>query len=205
MSNGTSQELAFKLNAFYRDRYRRVMKMVSTMAVLCAILSAVLAWMAYDKQQPPYYAAMTTGEVVPMHALSEPVVTSPFIVAWSARTAQLVYNLNFSTYQQQLAVVQNRFTAEGWNKMMDALKSSGMIKTLTENKLIISAVVSGQPRIISQMIIDGRFTWRVQMKLLVTYTSASQTKQNQIVVTMNIQRVPTLDAANGIQIVSFET
>ncbi|OGT64346.1 MAG: hypothetical protein A3J38_09375 [Gammaproteobacteria bacterium RIFCSPHIGHO2_12_FULL_45_9] len=205
MANNTSQELAFKLNAFYRDRYRRVMKFVSVMAVICAVLACILSWMAYDKKQPPYYAAMTTGEVVPMHALSEPVVTSPFIVAWSARTVQLIYNLNFSIYQKQLAAVQNRFTEAGWEKMMSALKTSGLLKTLVGDKLIITAVVSGTPVILAQMITDGRFTWRVQMKVLVTYTSASQTKQNEFVVTMNIQRVPTLDAANGIQIVSFET
>ncbi len=50
--NNRSQELDFQLNAFYRDRYRQIMKWASALAVICAMLSAVLAWMAYDKKQP---------------------------------------------------------------------------------------------------------------------------------------------------------
>ena len=199
--NTQSQENEFQINGFYRDSYRRVMKWLLLMIVACAILSVILAWMVYDKKQPQYYAAMTTGEVVPMHALSEPVVTNDFIIQWSALAARRIYNLSFDTYQSQFDQLKDKFTPEGWEKMMGAMK--GMIAQLTGSRLVISSVVSGPPIIVSRLIINGRFTWRMQMKLLVTYTSASATSQRQIIVTMNIQRVPTLDAAQGIQIIDF--
>lgn len=198
-----SQDIAFELNNFYRDNYRRTMKVLAVMIVICAILSSVLVWMSFDKKQPLYYAAMTTGEVIPMHALSEPVVTSDFIIQWSSLTARLIYNLNFATYQQQLDQVKNRFTPNGWEKMMGALHSSGLIQQMLASKLIISSVVSGPPVILARLIIHGRFTWRVQMPMLVTYTSASESTQRKIMVTMNVQRVPTLDVPNGVQIVDF--
>lgn len=201
--NTESQDIVFQLNEFYRDNYRRTMKILAVMIVICAILASVLAWMTYDKKQPLYYAAMTTGEVVPMHALSEPVVTSDFIIRWSSLTARLIYNLNFATYQQQLNEVKNRFTSDGWEKMIGALNSSGLIQQMLGSKLIISSVVSGPPVILSRLIIHGRFTWRVQMPMLVTYTSASESSQRRILITMNIQRVPTLDVANGVQIIDF--
>lgn len=205
MRDTQSQENDFQLNHFYRDAYRRTIKWVSIMAIVCAILTTILVWMTYDPKQPPYYAAMTTGEVVRLHALSEPVVTSDFVVQWSALTTRLIYNLNFSTYTQQLAQVQDRFTPEGWDKMMAALKSSGLIDDVVNNKLIITSVVTGPPIILGRLIIHGRFTWRVQMKLLVTYTSASTATQRSMIVTMNVQRVPTLDAANGIQVIDFRS
>jgi len=203
MDNTQSQDNEFQLNHFYRDGYRRTMKWLSVMTVVCAILAAVLVWMTYDPKQPPYYAAVTTGEVVQLHALSEPVVTGEFVTQWSALTTRLVYNLSFATYQQQLAQVQDRFTTEGWDKMMAALKSSGLISDLVNNKLIITSVVTGPPIILGRLIIHGRYTWRVQMKLLVTYTSASAATQRSMVITMNVQRVPTLNAANGIQVIDF--
>jgi intracellular multiplication protein IcmL len=203
--NTQSQDNAIALNTFYRDNYRRTMKWVVVMAVICALLSAILLWDAFDPSQPDYYASVTTGEVVPMHAMSEPMLTSAFIVQWSALTARLIYNLNFATYQQQLNQVKDRFTAEGWQKMTTALASSGMIKSLVHNHLIISSVVSGSPLIVSQLVINGRYTWRVTMRLLVTYTSASETTQRQMVVTMNVQRVPTLDNPKNIQIIAFQT
>ena len=201
--NTESQDLLFQLNAFYRDSYRRTMSLLTIMIFICAVLAGILVWMSFDKNQPDYYAALTTGEVVPMHPLSEPVLTSDFITQWSALTARSIYNLNFSSYQQQLAAVEPRFTAEGWVKLMNALNSSGMIKQIVDSRLIISSVVSGPPVVISEMVLHGRFTWRVQMLVLVTYTSASEQTQRTIVVTMDVQRVPTLDASQGIQIVSF--
>lgn len=203
MDETESQEIAFQLNELYRDEYRSTMQWLTTMTVVCAILASILVWMSFDRKQPDYYAAMTTGEVIRMHALSEPVVTNAFIIQWSALTARSIYNLNFSSYQQQLAEIQDRFTPEGWAKMMGALKSSGIIDDLVGSRLIISSVVSGPPVVLSPLSLHGRYTWPVQMKLLVTYTSASQQVQRNIIVTMDVQRVPTLDASQGIQIINF--
>jgi intracellular multiplication protein IcmL len=203
--NTQSQENEFQLSNFYRDAYRRTMKWLSWSVIVCAVLTAVLVWMIYDPKQPLYYAAVTTGETVPLHSLSEPVVTEEYVAQWSAMTTRLIYNLSFDKYQQQLAQAQDRFTQVGWDKMNAALKSSGLISNIVNNKLIIDSVVTGQPIILGRMIIDGRYTWRVQMKLLVTFTSASDTTQRSLVVTMNVQRVPTLEAANSIQVIDFNS
>lgn len=199
--NTQSQDNEFEINHFYRDSYRHTMKWLSVMVLVCAVLSAILAWMVYSQKQPMYYAAVTTGEVVQMHAMSEPIVTNDFITQWAARTTGLIYNLNFATYRQQLNQAKDRFTPEGWVKLNSALQ--GLIGDLTANKLIISSVVSGVPIILGRMIIHGRYTWRVQLRLLVTFTSASEVRQRELLVTMNVQRVPTLDASQGIQVIDF--
>ena len=199
-----AQETAFEVNEFYRDNYRRVMKMLSFMVVVCAILSSVLAWISYDRKQPPYYASITTGEVIPMHSLSEPVVTTDFVLRWSELATRQVYNLDFATYQQQLAKVQPLFTPNGWEKLLMAFKSSGLLDELVGSRLVISSVVTGPPVILARSVMDGRFTWRIQMRLLITYTSASETRQSEAIVTMAVQRVSTLDAAQGIQIIDFD-
>lgn len=203
MSTGY-QELAFRKNELYRNNYRRMIKWVVRMLFLTVILAATLSWMTIRRPQPMYYAAVTNGQVLQMHSLSEPVITDKFIVSWSALTARRVFNLSFVNYQDNLNVVKDRFTPGGWEKMQDALNSSGLIQNMVNNKLIVSSVVSGSPVILARMVVNGRFTWRVQMQMLVKYTSASEQSQENLVVTMNIQRIPTLDSAQGIQINDFQ-
>lgn len=204
-TNTESQDLLFELNTFYRDNYRRTMNLLTFMIVICICLSCVLTWMSFDRAKPDYYAALTTGEIIPMHPLSAPVLTNNFITQWAGMTATSIFNLSFSDYQQQLASLHPHFTDAGWDKLTSALKSSGMIDEVVNNRLILSAVISAPPVVLSEVIINGRFTWRVQMLVLVTYTSPSQQTQRTYVVTMDVQRVPTLDVAQGIQIINFDT
>ncbi|MCX7121381.1 MAG: type IVB secretion system apparatus protein IcmL/DotI [Gammaproteobacteria bacterium] len=201
--NTQAQETALEVNEFYRDNYRLTMKWLTFMIVLCAILSAILAWISYDRKQPPYYAATITGVVTQMHSLSEPVVTSNFVMEWSALAARRIYNLNFSSYQDQLNQVKDKFTDEGWEKMTNAMQ--GLITQITGSHLVVTSVVSGPVIIPVRMILNGRFTWQAQMKLLVTYTSASEQRKRTLLVTMTIQRVPTLNAPQGIQIIDFSS
>ena len=203
MDNTTGQELAFRKNEFYRNAYRRTMKWLVFSSLIGACLALILAWMTYDRQQPAYYAAATTGEVLPLHSLSEPVITSVFIVQWSALTVQYIFNLSFDTYQQQLAAAKPSFTPDGWASMSRALQSSGLLKNLVTEKLIMSAVISGTPIIIARMIVHGRYTWRVQMPVLIKFRSASAETQRHFLITMNVQRMPTLDTSQGIQVVDF--
>lgn len=198
-----AQELEIQKNHFYRDKYRMMMKWLVILIVICAALSVVLMWMVFDRKQPDYYAAMTTGEVVSMHSLSEPVITNDFIVQWSALTTRQIFNLDFSRYEQELDKVKNNFSQAGWVKLMSALNTSGLLKNLVDNRLIVSSVISKSPVILASMIVNGRFTWRVQMELLIKFTSASEVTHESLIVTMDIQRMPTLDVAQGIQITNF--
>lgn len=198
------QELAEKKNNAYRDSYRVTIRWLVRMLVVTLILSATLMWMTIDTKQPAYYAAVTTGDIVRMHSLSEPVLTNEFIVRWSALTARRLFNLKFDEYKTQLNALKDRFTSTGWQKMQLAFKSSGFIRNLVDNKLIMSAVISSSPVVVAQMVIGGRMTWRVQMPILVEFTSASEQRQESIIVTMNVERVPTLDVAQGIQVSDFQ-
>lgn len=202
--NSEYQTLAFRKNEHYRDAYRRLLKWLVLLSTVALVLTVMLFWMTLHRSQPAYYASVTNGEVVPIHSLSEPVITNQFIVQWSAMTAKNLYNLDFNNYSQALDGLKNRFTAGGWNKLQAVLKSTGFIKNVTDNKLTVDSVVSGEPVILTHMSVNGRYTWRVQMKLLVKYTSASAVSQQNLLVTMDVERVPSLDASQGVQVSAFE-
>jgi len=190
-------------NLLYRDHYRRTIKSIIVMSTSAGILAVILAGLIITTPQPKYYATTTAGQVVPMHSLSEPVVTNDYLLQWASLATRTAFNINFVNYNAQIDKAKSDFTPDGWSKFMDAMSKSGLLKTVESKKLQMNAIVAGTPVIISTAVIHGRFTWRVQLPILVTFTSASATSKSHWMVTMNIQRISTLDAYKGIQINDF--
>jgi intracellular multiplication protein IcmL len=198
-----AQELQFDKNTLYRDHYRVALGGALLMTIICAVLAATLAMMSLFPPQPKYYATTTTGVIVPLHSLSEPVVTKSYLLQWASLAAQRSYNLDFNDYKSQIQAENPYFTTDGFNKYQQALKDSGLLDQVVQKKLVMNAIVSGDAVIIKEYIQSGRHTWVVQLPLLVTFQSASDTRRVHMMVTLRIQRVPVLDAENGIQITDY--
>ncbi|MCH9644787.1 MAG: type IVB secretion system apparatus protein IcmL/DotI [Gammaproteobacteria bacterium] len=187
----------------YRDHYRSTVKWLGVFGMLAVALALILGYMSVTREQPSYYASTTTGEVIPLHSLSEPVITQQHMLMWSSLAVRAAYNLDFANYKQQLDSAEQYFTPAGFDKFQQALKDDDVLSTLIDQKLDMSAVVTDTPVVLNTAILNGRYTWRVQMPVLVTFTSASETRKLHMTVTMNVQRVPSLSAPSGIQVSDF--
>lgn len=187
----------------YRDQYRQLLKYLLGLSVVAAGLATFLVVQLVSRGEPAYYATTTTGDVVQLNSLSEPIVTSNYILQWSSLATRAILNLHFSSYQDDLQQASGYFTKNGWSSFQDALDKSGMLQTITQNKLDASAIVSGEPVILDKEISHGSYVWRVQLPVLVTYTSASQNQQAQFIVTMDVSRVPVVTLETGIAITNF--
>ena len=196
-------QLEERRNNFYRDSYRKLLNVLVLLLWVGIVLAIALGVMVYAPQQPKYYASTTTGNVTPLFPLSEPVVTDNFILKWSSLVALGVFNLNFNQVDTQLDKQKTKFTADGWNALTGALKSSGFLTSVEQNKLISSAVVDGAPVIVTRAIISGRFSWVIQLPVLISFSSASQNAQEKMILTITVMRVPVLGAPQGIQVTNF--
>lgn len=203
--NDAVQEKQMRKNNFFRDQYRRMLKFAILLAGLAVIQTVLLSYMTLSPAQPDYYATTTAGVVTPLHPLSQPVVTNQYLLQWSSTAVQSALNFDYVHYQDQFNQTKPYFTPGGWSKYQAAMQSSGLLDAVQKQKLVMSAVVSGPPVILNSYTTGGRFTWRVQLPVLVTFESASQKTQEALVITMNVQRVPVLDtiAGQGIQITDF--
>jgi intracellular multiplication protein IcmL len=199
-----SNKIEQQKNYEYRDSFRWVLNGLVAMMIVCAILTTCVGYKAIFPGQAKYYASMTTGEVIPLPALSEPVVTNKYILEWAALATRAALNLDFVNYSKQLNSASVYFTSSGWNAFSSALDKSGLLKTVQSKKLLMSAVVPGTPVIRFNGVIHGRYIWRISMPVLVTFGSASEERQRKMSVTMIVSRVPVLDTAQGIQITDFE-
>lgn len=191
-------------NYEYRDSFRWVLTGLVAMLILCVLLTAAVVYKAIFPGTTKYYVSMTTGEVIRLPSLNEPVVTNAYIVQWSSIAARAALTLDFGNYSTQLKEASVYFSNKGWSAFSDALESSGLLETVKGKKLMMNAVVSKTPLIRFSGVVHGSFMWRISMPVLVNYGSASDQRQRILNVSMVVSRVSTLDVPQGIQIIDFE-
>jgi intracellular multiplication protein IcmL len=188
---------------FYRDNYRRVISALLMSIIIIALLAAALFYITTHPPVPQYFATTIQGRITPIVPLDQPNLPPSALLQWANQAAIASYTYNFQDYRAELQAASDFFTPAGWTNFLDALSKSNNLTTVIAKKLVVSAVATGAPIILDQQIIDGIYTWKVQMPMLVSYQSASSLVQQQVMVTMIIQRVSTLSSFRGVGISSL--
>lgn len=106
-------------------------------------------------------------------------------------------------YRSELQAASGFFTPEGWSQFMTALQESNNLDAIRAKKLIVSAVAKRAPVILEKGVLAGRYAWRIQLPLLITYQSPSEFSQTEDVVRLTVHRVSTLNSPRGIGITQF--
>ena len=190
-------------NNFYRDGQRKMI-VILLLSILCnLILGLMLVYIITHPPAPKYFATSINGRITPLFPLNEPNQSDSAVLQWANQAAIAAFTYNFVNYRSELQASSGFFTADGWDQFLNALQQSNNLEAVKAKKLIVSAVATRAPVILQKGILNGRFAWRVQMPVLVTYQSASEFTQQNNVVTMLISRVSTLNSPRGIGIAQF--
>ncbi|MCD6046948.1 MAG: type secretion protein DotI [Gammaproteobacteria bacterium] len=190
-------------NEFYRDSYRKVLVALN-LAILCLIIlvGAVIYVMSHPPQ-PKYFATYADGKLVPLIPLNQPNVSQAALLQWANTAVIAVNTYDFFNYREQLQKASEYFTPDGWQAYLNELKASRNLNAVLEKKLVVSAVATRAPTILREAILDGVYTWVVNIPILVTYQSASEYSQQSLIVTLMIKRISTLTNPNGIGITNY--
>jgi intracellular multiplication protein IcmL len=190
-------------NSFYRDSYFKVMFVLLLSIAINFGLASTVAFMVLHPPKPKFFATSVNGRITPLFPLDEPNQSDSAVLQWANQAAIAAYTYNFVNYRQELEAASGYFTEDGWGEFIDALKSSNTLKTVREKKLIVSAVATRAPIILQKGPLTGRYAWRIQMPILVTYQSASELTNTNSVVTMLVTRISTLKSIRGIGVSQF--
>lgn len=201
--NANAIEVVSLRSGFYRDSYRKVVGALLLCILVILMLVGALVYIVSNPPMPKYFATTTDGRIMPLVPLDRPNLSSAALLQWANTAAIAVYSYNFVNYRQALQGASQYFTPDGWRGFMSALEATTNLNAVIDKKLIVSAVATGAPVILEQGVVLGTYTWRVQLPMLVTYQSASQFSQQNLVVTMLITRISTLDSPLGIGIAQF--
>jgi intracellular multiplication protein IcmL len=190
-------------NKFYKDSQHKVMLALVFCVLVNLVLGTMLAYMLTHPPEPRYFATSINGRITPLFPLNEPNQSDSAVLQWANQAAIAAFTYNFVNYREELQASSGFFTSEGWDQFLTALQQSNNLEAVKAKKLIVSAVATRAPIILQKGMLNGSFSWRVQMPILVTYQSASEFTQQNNVLTMLITRVSTLNSPRGIGIAQF--
>ncbi|HGU7200604.1 TPA: type IVB secretion system apparatus protein IcmL/DotI [Legionella pneumophila] len=190
-------------NKFYKDSQRKVILALLIAIVVNVVLASLVVYMITHPPAPKYFATSINGRITPLFPLDEPNQSDSAVLQWANQAAIAAFTYNFVNYRDELQASSGFFTPEGWDQFLGALEQSNNLDAVKAKKLVVSAVATRAPIILQKGVLNGRYSWRVQMPILVTYQSASEFTQQNNVVTMLITRVSTLNSPRGIGISQF--
>lgn len=188
-------------NEFYRDGYRTLLRVAVIEAmIILALVGAMYFVIQVHQPENRYFATTEDGRLVPMVALSEPNLSVPALMSWSAQAATEVMTFGFNDYKRRLQQASRNFTRLGWVSFTSALEKSRIIEMVEANGQVVSAAPASAPILISEGIVNGRYQWQVQVPLVVTYQAGSSVRDDRMLVTLLLVRVPKLESPNGVGI-----
>lgn len=135
--------------------------------------------------------------------LTQPYIHQAALLTWANEAAVAAYTFNFVNYNTQFKSISNYFTPEGWKAFHDKLTQSDIFKSMIDKKLLVTAVTTKAPIILKQEVVNGHYSWRVQMPLLVTYQSPTEFTHENLMVTMLIERTAPYEGIKGIGVVEL--
>jgi intracellular multiplication protein IcmL len=197
-------ELVLLRNLFYRDAYKRVWVCVLLVALLDLALFVGVVDRAMQSPAPQYFAATPDGRIIQEHPLSDPVKSDAQILAYVSNVTNVIYQMDYVHWQDQLQTVSNFFTPQGWRNYTDTLKASNNLNTLTQFSMVTQVQMTGVPQIFQKGLIGDHYSWFVKVPVLVQYVSPSHATISQSLnITYIIIRMPVQENPDRIAINNF--
>jgi intracellular multiplication protein IcmL len=190
-------------NKFYKDNSSRVMAILMLSMLINIALVTLIYYMFMNPPQPRYFATSINGRITPLFPLNEPNQSDAAVLQWATTAGIAAFSYNFVNYRTELQAASGFFTPKGWSQFMKALQDSNNLDAIRAKKLIVSAVAKRAPIILEKGILGGKYAWRIQLPLLITYQSPSEFSQTEDVVRLTVTRVSTLNSPRGIGITQF--
>ena len=188
-------------NEYYRDGYRNLQKVVLFLVIaLIMTIGAMYYVISVHQPQDRYFATTVDGRLVPMVSLSQPNLSNPALMSWVAQASTEVLTFGFHDYRRRLQESSRNFTRTGWESFTTALERSSILEMVQNNRQVVTAAPRAAPVLLWEGLENGRYSWRIEIPLIVTYQSGSQRKTDSLRVTLTVVRVPKLESPNGVGI-----
>lgn len=190
-------------NRYYKRGQRKMATIFLISLATNLMLGYLLIHIINNPPAPRYFATSINGRIVPLFPLDQPNQSDDSMLTWANSAAIAAFTYNYVNYREELQASSGFFTPEGWSLFLNALQQSNNLDAVQAKKLIVSAVNTSPPTIVQKQIINGSYTWRVQIPIQVTYQSPTEYTQQSNMVSMLVTRISTLNSPQGIGIAQF--
>ena len=188
---------------FYRDRFRWMLYALVAQSVALIIAGYSVYYLLNDRPEPRYFATRSDGGLIRLTPLHEPMLTQSAILTWAGKAATDAFTFDFVNFRQQLQNAAQAFTPDGWRSFLKALEDSRNLEAVRQKKLIVNAALQGAPVMLTEGVVNGVYSWRIEMPIVVAYRSANEVQRQNLLGNMTVSRVPTLEFPEGVGITQF--
>jgi len=188
-------------NEFYRDGYRTLLKIAIIQAlIIVGLILAMYYVIQVNQPKDRYFATTSDGRLVPMVALNEPNLSTPALMSWAAQSATEVMTFGYHDYRRRLQEASRNFTRIGWASFTTALETSRIMEMVEANQYVVNAAPTSAPVLLEEGVVQGRYQWRIEVPIVVTYQAGAQKRADSYILTLLIVRVSKLESPNGVGI-----
>ncbi len=200
MTKELKEKSEFKVQKFKHDK---IVKTVFYTLTINIFIMVLVFWNYIFPATPDYFSTSVNGKTEKLIALDQPNTSDSVIIKWATLATIASYSYDFVNYEQQLDQASQYFTPDAWSAFMDALVSGNTLDSVISKKLVVNAVATKSAVILAKGYLNGIYSWKIQIPILVTYQSARQLTPVNLVVTLLVNRISTRLSIKGVGIRSF--
>ena len=191
---------------WYRDGFRLLLGLLVIGALVLALSLGLNVYLFAFQPPPRYFVQTADHQWVGVTPLDEPSFSDERITQWATEAIVAANNWNFADYREALQRACNRyFTPAGCQEYRDALIRIGNLDSVKAKRLTVRAVVV-KPPIILNKVLQGqtqRFTWHLQMEVLISYLSSAEQTAQPLIVTVVVVRRALTETEQGVGIEKY--
>ncbi len=185
----------------YRTGYLRLIKLCYALTAVIFLLTAALFYTLFAYlPEDGYFAQTSEGATSGLIGLERPPIPQQTLFNWAADSAAQIMTFGFNDYDEKLSSARERFTPEGWLSFAQVMNESRFFQNVRDQQQLLTAVPQGMTTLIFEGLMNGRYTWIVELPLMVTVRSGSLSRSLNQKVRLTIIPVETSENPMGIAI-----
>jgi hypothetical protein len=138
--------------------------------------------------------------------INKPNMPDEVVEQWAIQATEKAYKYNYKNVEIVLPKLKRYFTQPGWNAFEQAVKGSGNLQALNQNKFTVSAQVLADKIQLTDKGYDKElhsYAWQFVLPMIIQYQSKEKTLKQPVEAYITIVRVPKTPENQGIAINTF--
>lgn len=166
--------------------------------VLLCISNLYFGWQATHPDRQ--YFAADNGRFIPLIPMSQPYRRTADVIQYAKEGVTRSFTMDFLNWRQQLEDVRPSYTKSGFKSFLEALQAAGVLETVKGKRMNMS-VTAGTGVLTKEGVDSGVYQWIVELPIEVRLEGqATRMPPQRFLMTIRIERIPTLDSVGGIGI-----
>lgn len=178
---------------------KRSNMIVLALAGVTSISVLVSTFMFLNQPAPSYFATDSEGRITPLIPVSEPMLTDNQVTNFAVDAVTRSMTFTFNSWRDDFSEAREFFQKpDGWDEFVQAVEASQVIEYVTNRRMNATAVANGAVILSEGLDAQGRYTWIIQIPLVITYESSTERSRDPILAEVSVSRLPTWETSRGV-------